>query len=401
MRLAFYHNQPPGGARRVLYGFGRELARRHEIDVFTPATADDRMLHDSDYARSVERLDFAPRAFVRMGFYLNDRRRIETLDDLEEVNAEAAARIDAGGYDAVLVDTCQFTFTPQVLRHLRTPALHYCHHGSWRAEDVDGGSGRSPYEAVRSLLHAPFEREYMTRLRRQDRELAGRATAVATNSAYTAGRLLAATGVRATVCPPGVNLPLPRGNAVGEHILAVGDFVPHKGHELVVEALGRVPRRGRLPLHIVGNGEGRHYEARLARLAAERGVDLTIRVGVSEAELEDEFERALLFASGSRREPLGLAPLEAMARGLAVVAVGEGGVKETVVDGQTGFLVAPDAGAMGERLARLIDDASLRDRMGAAGRDEVEARWTWPGRARALEGLLVAVAGGRPAEVAG
>jgi len=401
MKLAVYHNQPPGGARRVLHGFGQELARRHDIDVFTPATADDRMLHDTDYASSVLRLDFAPRAFVRMGFYLNDRRRIATLADLDRVNAEAAAAIDAGGYDAVLVDTCQITFAPQILRHLRTPAVHYCHHGSWRADDIDGGSGRSPYEAVRNLLHRPFERDYLARLRRQDRELVGRAAAVATNSAYTAGRLLEATGVQATVCPPGVTLAPARVGMAGDHVLAVGDFVPHKGHELVIAALGLVPGRVRPPLHIVGNQGGRHYEARLARLAADRDVELRMRVGVSEAELEGEFGGATLLASGSRHEPLGLAPLEAMARGLAVVAVREGGVKETVVDGQTGFLVAADAGAMGDRLARLIDDPALRDRMGAEGRSVVEARWTWPERARALEGLLVAVAGGRPAEVAG
>src|SRR5581483_10642411 len=94
-------------------------------------------------------------------------------------------------------------------------------------------------------------------------------------------------------------------------------------------------------------------------------------------------------------EPLGLAPLEAMARSVPVVAVGEGGVTETVEDGVTGLLVAPESAAMGAAISRLLADATLRRAMGDAGRAHVEASWSVASRTPALEALLAAVAGER------
>ena len=400
MRIAVYHNQPAGGARRALHGFCTQLARRHRIDVFTLTSSDTAMLRDEDYAASVTRLRFAARPPVRMGLFLNDLARLRTLDDLETVNAETAGRIDEGGYDVALVDCCRFTYAPPILRHLRTPAVYYCHHGPWRTQGVSERSARSPYETARHLVHLPFELRYEARLRGLDRALVRSADRVVTNSRHSQSRIRATTGVEAAVCPPGVSLPAPGRRGEGEHVLTVGDLVPHKGHDLVVRALATLPAGRRPPLHVIGTSGGRHYRLGLERLAAGLGVDLVVSLGVDERELEGEQARALLFAYGARREPLGLAPLEAMAHGLPVVAVGEGGVAETIADGRTGYLVPPDPARMGDRIGRLLADPAQRARIGEAARAAVEAEWTWERRGPALERLLEAAARGAPAEVA-
>ncbi len=68
--------------------------------------------------------------------------------------------------------------------------------------------------------------------------------------------------------------------------------------------------------------------------------------------------------------------LEAMAAGLPVVASAVGGVPELVVDGETGLLVPPgDERALAAALARIVGDASLRTRLGAAGRARAEERF--------------------------
>jgi type III pantothenate kinase len=73
-------------------------------------------------------------------------------------------------------------------------------------------------------------------------------------------------------------------------------------------------------------------------------------------------------------EPYGLVPLEAMSTGLPVVASRIGGITETVVDGETGFLVDPgDHGAIADRLALLHGEPQLRRHMGEAGRARVIA----------------------------
>jgi glycosyltransferase involved in cell wall biosynthesis len=349
------------------------------------------MLRD-DYGGELSNLAFAPLQPRRGAFFVNEMRQSQTLDRLDEVNRQAAALIDAGDYDVALVDVCRFTFAPQVLRHLRTPSVYYCHHGPWRMDGLSDISGRSTYENARHLAHTPFRRQIESRIRREDRELTRRAQAVATNSAFSQARLRETCGVEADICPPGIEIPPQRRRLDGGYILTVGDLVPHKGHHLLLRALATIPFARRPQLHIVANGGGQAYCRLLQRMARDLGVGLELRVAISDAQLADEYQAAELFAFGARHEPLGLAPLEAMARGLAVVGVNEGGVPETVVDQVTGFLVPPDPEAFGERIALLVGDSSLRHAMGDAGRTAVEERWSRDVRTPALEEVLSRVA---------
>jgi glycosyltransferase involved in cell wall biosynthesis len=69
----------------------------------------------------------------------------------------------------------------------------------------------------------------------------------------------------------------------------------------------------------------------------------------------------------SRREPLGLAAVEALACGTPVIASNVGGLREVVRDAENGLLIPPnDPGALTAALVRLLDP-SLRERLGAAG----------------------------------
>jgi glycosyltransferase involved in cell wall biosynthesis len=79
----------------------------------------------------------------------------------------------------------------------------------------------------------------------------------------------------------------------------------------------------------------------------------------------------------SHFEGYGVVNIEAMACGKPVVSTNRGGPSETVVDGETGFLVNPgDAAALASRVIRLLNDPELRRRMGAAGRARVEAHFS-------------------------
>jgi glycosyltransferase involved in cell wall biosynthesis len=78
-------------------------------------------------------------------------------------------------------------------------------------------------------------------------------------------------------------------------------------------------------------------------------------------------------------EPFGMVAVEAMASGRPVVASKIGGLADSVVDGETGYLVPPgDAAALADKLRVLLDDPQLRAEMGRRGRARVEESFSWP-----------------------
>jgi glycosyltransferase involved in cell wall biosynthesis len=94
--------------------------------------------------------------------------------------------------------------------------------------------------------------------------------------------------------------------------------------------------------------------------------------------VEDLYRSSDIIVVPSRwQEPLGLINLEAGACHKPVVATRSGGIPEIIIDGENGFLVEiGDVDALAERTARLIEDADLRQRMGAAARARVESVFT-------------------------
>ncbi len=146
----------------------------------------------------------------------------------------------------------------------------------------------------------------------------------------------------------------------------------HKGHDELLEAWSAV--RTRVPsaqLVVAGQGDdvGR-YHAKARDLGIDRHVLFTGRV--SEATLHALYETSAAYAMPARAEGFGLVYLEAMSHRLPVVASTADAAPEIVLDGETGFLIAPDdRGALVDRLVTLLEDEPLRRRMGEAG----YARW--------------------------
>jgi len=123
-------------------------------------------------------------------------------------------------------------------------------------------------------------------------------------------------------------------------------------------------------------------EARAARVRADRGGLVWIEGIIPRTELVELLTGARVFVCPSVYEPFGLVNLEAMACETAVVASRVGGIPEIVVDGETGYLVdraEPDfVRALAGRIEELLADPALAERMGAAGRERVLERFTWP-----------------------
>lgn len=96
------------------------------------------------------------------------------------------------------------------------------------------------------------------------------------------------------------------------------------------------------------------------------------------AELGRWYRRADILVVPSRYEPFGMAVLEGMLHGLAVVAAAAGGPAEILDHGRTGYLVPPgDTGSLASALVRLLERPGLRARLGAAAAREARRAWGW------------------------
>ena len=96
----------------------------------------------------------------------------------------------------------------------------------------------------------------------------------------------------------------------------------------------------------------------------------------------------------SRWEGFGLAAGEAMAASLPVVGTDVAGLRDVVVDGETGILVPrDDVIALTEAIERLADDPDLRARLGRAGRQRVETRFDIDSTVATHERLYTHIAG--------
>ena len=148
-------------------------------------------------------------------------------------------------------------------------------------------------------------------------------------------------------------------------VLSVGRLAEPKDALTLVRALAAVPAHGFSAL-LVGDGPDRPaVEAEVRRFGLQ---DVTL-AGTRD-DVPELLARADVFVLSSRSEGAPLSILEAMAAGLPVVSSRVGGVPELVVDGVTGLLVPPgDPAAMAAALGRLLEDADLRRRLGAAGRE--------------------------------
>ncbi len=179
-------------------------------------------------------------------------------------------------------------------------------------------------------------------------------------------------------------------------VVCVSRLVPRKGQDVLIETLPIV--RAAVPdvvLLLVGSGP---YRAKLERQVADLGLrDSVVLTGAVEAgDLPVHYAAGDVFAMPCRTrrggldvEGLGIVYLEASASGLPVLAGNSGGAPDAVREGVTGFVVdGRDVDAIADRLIDLLTDASLRARMGAAGRSRVEQEWRWDLLAARLTELL-------------
>jgi glycosyltransferase involved in cell wall biosynthesis len=198
-----------------------------------------------------------------------------------------------------------------------------------------------------------------------------------------------------TVLPNGISLrTVEPGRPQGNAVLYVGRLIEAKGVAYLVEAMRECPRE---ELLIVGDGPEME---RLRRAAGDLG-NIRFEGRASREELDAHFRRArVLVLPSLRDEGMPNVIMEAMTRGLPVIATRNAGIPDLVKDGETGLLVEPgDSSALALAIRRIGAEQGLGSRLGAEGLREVR-RYDWQNVLAAMERELEALAGA-PSESTG
>jgi len=152
----------------------------------------------------------------------------------------------------------------------------------------------------------------------------------------------------------------------------------YKGIDSVIRSLPAVVEEvGPLEYLLIGEGDDL---PRLRALAAGLGVSryVTFAGGMSDADLRRQYERCSLFVLPSRKEGFGIVFLEAMSFRKPVVGGAHGGTPSVVSDGETGLLVDnADVSGISRSIIKLLSDEKTRDRLGQAGYERLQARFTF------------------------
>jgi glycosyltransferase involved in cell wall biosynthesis len=259
----------------------------------------------------------------RTSFLQRVRPTSRTFRPLLPLYPHAIESFDLRGYDTVISSSSAWAHG--VLVEPGTVHVCYCHNPFRYAWTEREATLQARHPVVRPALRA-----VLSRWRRWDWIAAQRVDRYVANSRLTAARVRRYFGREAAVLHPPVELARFRPAPVGDHYIVLAELMAHKRIDVAVRAFNRL----RLPLLVVGDGPAAR---RLRRLA---GPTVSFAGRVSDRRVADLLARARALVVTASEE-FGLAAVEALASGRPVIAQGESGVRESVVEGVTGTFFEP------------------------------------------------------------
>ena len=160
-------------------------------------------------------------------------------------------------------------------------------------------------------------------------------------------------------------------------ILTVNRLHPRKRIDWLIQAmpivLAKIPNAKAI---IIGAGP---EENKLKELTKTLGLtDSVIFTGfVAQDEINAYYEASDIYIHLAKQEPFGLSVIEAQALGKPEIAVAEGGPKDNVLDGETGFLIDINVETLANRIIQLLQDDELRMQFGEKARKHFKENYDW------------------------
>lgn len=361
MKIAIFHELDYGGARRAAIELGKKLQTDNAVDFYYADDKEDNVMQSA--FSSVKLYPFITKK--RLGGNWTSRVYKDTIELLKlySLHKNIAEDIDNKKYDLILVHPSRYTQAPFLLSLVKTKSIYFCQEPLRMVYDTH----------VSSIVHLPILNrvyEWCNRLLRKaiDKKNIQHASLILANSEFSKHSIKNAYNLSSVVCYLGVDTKIfkPKPGKKEYDILFIGDKSFFRGYDMLQNSLKNflVP----LKVFIIERRE------KMQRYTDE--------------ELIDIYNKSKIVVALNRNEPFGLIPLEAMACGVPVIAVNEGGYKETIINKETGFLVPRDPKVIAKKINWLLLNTKERKIMGKRSREKVLKKWKWENTINRLEDIF-------------
>lgn len=406
MKIAVWHNLHSGGGSRALqYHICGLVDKGHQVEIW----ADDPDAGGFMHLPSSVKLHKVPLKYNEHHSSLKERfaslffEKDSNMKAMESHCEKCALEINQGGFDVLFANSCIYYGVPFISRFVTIPKLLYL-----------GEPNRYLYEAMpEQIWEAPEEVSNKIAIKfwkyffsntwrtnkyrvyvREERKNFQAFDKVLVNSYFSMESCKRAYGLLSEVCYLGIDNTLFKPTKTSEsntYVVGLGGFYSHKNPELVIRSVGAL-KENRPKLLWVGNMIDDKYWAQMVELARSLGVILEAKKMVSDKQLVELLSGATCMIYSSNLEPFGFAPLEANACGTPVIAVAEGGVRETIIHEKNGFLVNQNPQEIAQYILQLTENQELRKEIADFAKENVKENWSLASCSvrinKAIEGMV-------------
>lgn len=406
MKIAVWHNLHSGGGSRALqYHIQGLVEKGHHVEIWADEPDAGGFMH---LPTSVK-LHKVPLKYDEHQSSLKERfssvffEKDFNMKAMEKHCQKCADEINNGGFDVLFANSCFYYGVPFISRYVNIPKVLYLGEPNrylyeampeqiWEAPQETSNKWSSKFwiyffsNTWRTNKYRVYVREERKNFKAFDKVLV--------NSYFSMESCKRAYGLLSEVCYLGVDNSLfkPVNTSNSKHyVVGLGGFYRHKNPELAIRSVGEV-KQNRPKLLWIGNMVDEKYWLEMVGLARSLDVTLELKKMVTDEQLVQLLSGAICMIYSSNLEPFGFAPLEANACGTPVIAVAEGGVRETIIHGKNGFLVNQKPKDIAQFISQLTDNQELRNKISSFAIDNVKENWSLSSCSerinRAIESML-------------
>lgn len=358
MRIAIFHELHFGGALKTVNEFSMHLNQKNIVDYYYIANS-----RDKDSKKIASRVYFFK--FKSKVWKGNDWKKKLYKDTIElfKLNffhKKIAQKINNKNYDFVFVHPSQFTQSPFLLKYLKIPSIYYCqevlriaYEDSLKIDNHD--ILRNTYESLNRKLRKKIDLENIKH-----------AKLILANSKYTKKEITKAYKRNSVVAYLGVDINFFKPIKIDKKndVLFIGSFDKTDGHQLLEQSLKYLKKT---PILKTVNWQEKN---------------------ISEKELLKNYQESKIVVCLASKEPFGLVALEAMSCGVPVIAINEGGYRETLISNKTGFLIPKNPKMLAEKIEQLLLRNEIWEKFQKSARKHIKEKWSWDKRFIEFESLI-------------